>query len=278
MIDLIISFLNYIKIFLSCCIFTYAYKFLYDSCIEKKIIKTKDNKPKKVVKTRITMSFFYLFLLFLLFSSLEWVILKTIFLMCVLLSTISIHKFEKQYIDTFKNFESNTIMKKCWFLFSFLMGIVFKIFGPFHKVIDSKIDKLIGKGKQFFSKGLINNLSEQYENINKFNIKDDFIKFEKIFNLNNLNDKSNDKLNDKSNNKSNDKSNDTIDNTINEKNDIVNFINNMDAYKSKIDNSGINIDDDINKLIYNDNNNDNNNDNDSDSDNKLNDVDMESYI
>lgn len=141
MFDIIFQVLAYAKLLITFSLFTYIYKYFYDSCSEKKVIKSKDNKPKKVIKTRIGLSFLYLVLLILLYFSLSWYIIFTL-LMAIFTAIIMLaHKFEPSTLDLIKKYDSNPIIKKIWGFYSIIMNIVFKIMGPFHKVLDNKINK-----------------------------------------------------------------------------------------------------------------------------------------
>ena len=132
MFDIIIQVLAYAKLLIAFSLFTYIYKYFYDSCSEKKVIKSKDNKPKKVIKTRIGLSFIYLVLLILLYFSLSWYIIFTL-LMAIFIIIITLsHKFEPDRLDLIKKYDSSPIIKNIWYIYSIIMNVVFKIMGPCH--------------------------------------------------------------------------------------------------------------------------------------------------
>jgi ABC-type multidrug transport system fused ATPase/permease subunit len=141
MIDIILTVLGYARILITFSLFTYIYKYFYDSCNEKKIIKSKNNTPKKVVKTRISLSIIYLILLLFLYFSLNWYIFITIILSMLLISVSLIHKLNPSTMDILKKYETTPFTKTCWYFFSLTIKIIFKIFGPLHRVIDNKINK-----------------------------------------------------------------------------------------------------------------------------------------
>jgi hypothetical protein len=141
MFDIIIQVLGYAKILITFSLFTYIYKYFYDSCSEKKIIKSKNEKPKKVIKTRIGLSFLYLALLTLLYFSLTWYIFFTLLLGTFTIAITLTHKFEPSTLDMFKKYDSHPIIKKIWYFYSLVMNIIFKIMGPCHRVLENKINK-----------------------------------------------------------------------------------------------------------------------------------------
>lgn len=141
MIELILTFFSYAKLLLTVGLFTYIYKYFYESCSEKKIIKSKNEKPKKVIKTRISLSLIYLVLLTLFYVSLNWYVFFATLVTLLLLSIAMMHKFEPTMIDILKKYDSSPFVKKIWYIFSLIMNLIFKCFSPFHRIIDNKINK-----------------------------------------------------------------------------------------------------------------------------------------
>jgi len=141
MFDILFQILTFFKTFITFCVLSYIYKNLYTSCSEKKIIRTKDDKPKKVIKTKIGLSFVYLFLLTILYFSLTWYVMSVLILLastCLILLT---HKFEPSALDILKKYDSHPIVKKIWYVYSLVVNLVFKIMGPFHSFLENRINK-----------------------------------------------------------------------------------------------------------------------------------------
>ena len=141
MLDIVFKILGYTKTLFIFSFFTYIYKYFYDSCNEKKIIKSKKEKPKKVVKSRIVLSFLYLIILTFLYFSLNWYIILTLFLTLLISGILFLHKFDPKTIDILKQYDSLPILKKVWFVYSKIMTIIFNLFSPCHRIIDNKINK-----------------------------------------------------------------------------------------------------------------------------------------
>jgi hypothetical protein len=156
MFNIILQVLAYAKILITFSLFTYIYKYFYDNCNEKKIIKSKDEKPKKVIKTRIGLSLMYLVLLILLYFSLTWYIFLTLLLATFTIVITLTHKFEPSSLDILKKYDSHPITKKIWYFYSLVMNIIFKIMGPCHRVLENKINK----NKEIIKSGLIGQVSK----------------------------------------------------------------------------------------------------------------------
>jgi len=163
MFELIINLFSYTKLFFSLCFFTYLYKCLYGICNEKKLIKVKNEKPKKVIKIRNTMSFIYFFMVGLLYLVLDWFSIFAIFLILVMTFLVLMQKFDKSFTNGTKNIDSKPIIQKTWYVFSVIINVVFKVFSPCHRVMDRKINK----NKELLKNTLINGF---FSNITNFDI------------------------------------------------------------------------------------------------------------
>jgi hypothetical protein len=164
MFDIILQVLAYSKILITFSLFTYIYKYFYDSCSEKKVIKSKDEKPKKVIKTRIGLALTYFFLLTLLYFSITWYIFLTLLLAIFTVIITLSHKFEPSTLDILKKYDSHPITKKIWYFYSLFMNIIFKIMGPCHRVLENKINK----NKDKIKNGLVDQVSKM--NFNGLNM------------------------------------------------------------------------------------------------------------
>jgi hypothetical protein len=164
MFNIILQVLAYAKILITFSLFTYIYKYFYDNCNEKKVIKSKDEKPKKVIKTRIGLSLMYLILLILLYFSITWYIFLTLLLATFTIVITLTHKFEPSTLDILKKYDSHPITKKIWYFYSLIMNIIFKIMGPCHRVLENKINK----NKEIIKNGLIGQVSKM--NFNGLNM------------------------------------------------------------------------------------------------------------
>ena len=141
MLEFIFQILVFSKTFFVFTILSYIYKCLYTSCSEKKIIKSKDEKPKKVIKTKIGLSFVYLALLIMLYYSLTLYVVFTLILIVLTSITLLTHKFEPSLLDIFKKYDSRPIVKRIWYFYSLIVNITLKIMGPLHTFLENKINK-----------------------------------------------------------------------------------------------------------------------------------------
>jgi len=163
MFELIIYLFSYTKLLFSLCLFTYLYKFFYDICNEKKLIKVKNEKPKKVIKIRNTMSFIYFFMIGLLYIVLDWFSIFSIFLILGITFLTLMQKFDKNFTNGTKKFDNIPIVQKTWNVFSVIITFVFKIFSPCHRIMDRKINK----NKEFLKNTLMNGF---FNNMTNFDI------------------------------------------------------------------------------------------------------------
>ena len=159
MFELIINLFSYTKLFFSLCFFTYLYKCFYDVCNEKKLIKVKNEKSKKVIKIRNTMSFIYFFMVGLLYIVLDWFSIFSIFLILTMTFLVLMQKFNKSFTNGTKKLDSKPIVQKTWYVFSVIINCVFKIFSPCHRVMDRKINKNKELLKNTLMNGFFNNMT-----------------------------------------------------------------------------------------------------------------------
>jgi Na+/H+ antiporter NhaD/arsenite permease-like protein len=150
-----ISFLQlfvYGKTLMSFILFTYTYKFFYDSCNEKIVINVKNEKPKKVIKTRILLSFMYLVLLLLLYFLLNIYSLLIIVLGILITVVALIHKYKPLTFKVLRTVDTLPIIKKIWHIYSMTVNVIFKLLSPCFKVFDKKIyefkEQIINEFKQ----------------------------------------------------------------------------------------------------------------------------------
>lgn len=141
MISYFLQILSLFKTFFIFGILSYIYKKLYMSCTEKKVIKTKDGKMKKVIKTKIGLSLLYLVLLVTLYFILTWYVIFSLLLIFSMLLLLSAHKFEPSMLDILKKYDSHPVTKKIWFFYSLVVNLIFRIMTPFHTFLENKIKK-----------------------------------------------------------------------------------------------------------------------------------------
>ena len=208
MLGLFFQVLLFFKMFFVFTLFSYVYKLLYNKCNEKKVLKLKD-KNKKVIKSKICLSFFYLFLVSSLYYCISWYVLFTMSLMFLLFSFVLMQNFNPMVFDVLKKYDSLPTVKTIWHYYSLFMNLLFKFMNPFYKFLDNKLNKFVAMSQTFLfnlmmkknddpinlllnSNSLENdmkNYNHLFENINKFN--DNLNKEEYKNNLENDKDASN---------------------------------------------------------------------------------------
>ena len=139
MLDFVFEIFWYFRVFTGFCLFTYIYKYFFEICNEKKTIKEKNNKEKKVIKSRITISLLYLTLTIILYFTLTLRILIAIITILIMLLMVLTQNFDPTSMKSLNNLDSNKIIKKSWTLIYMFFNILFKILKPFHTVIENKL-------------------------------------------------------------------------------------------------------------------------------------------
>lgn len=149
MIENILNIVSYCRLLLSFVLFTYVYKFFYNKCNEKIIVKSKDDKPKKVIRTRIGLMVFYSAILCFIFYMVNVFIVLNLLLIILLFATLLIHTFNVSLLDVFRKYDSNNKVKKIWFIYSIIVNFILKILYPIHKLIDKKSDIVLAEISEF---------------------------------------------------------------------------------------------------------------------------------
>jgi hypothetical protein len=139
MLDFVFEIFWYFRLFSGFCLFTYIYKYFFEICNEKKTIKEKDNKQKKVIKSKITISLLYLTLTIILYFTLTLRILIAIVTILVMLLMVLTQSFDPMSMKSLTNLDSNKFVKKIWSLIYIFFNILFKILKPIHNIIESKL-------------------------------------------------------------------------------------------------------------------------------------------
>ncbi len=141
MIDYLIMFYNYFKFFLAISLFSYIYKICFDSCNEKVNIKTKHNKNKQTIKSRIGLSIIYLFLLVLLYNTITLRVVLTLFCSIALGLVYGLDKFDRETLEIFSAYDKNKAVRYAWKIIYSLVSIFFVVLTPVHNSISETVNK-----------------------------------------------------------------------------------------------------------------------------------------
>lgn len=142
MLDYLILFYNYFKLFLGISLFSYIYKICFDSCNEKVSIKTKHNKTKHTIKSRIGLSIIYLFLIVLLYYTLTIRVVLTLFCSIALGIIFALDKFDRQVLEVFNCYDKVRIVRYGWKVIYSVISICFVFFTPIHNSISELVNQI----------------------------------------------------------------------------------------------------------------------------------------
>ena len=134
---------NYSKVTTNFILFIYIYKYLFDSCNERILIKQKNsNKSKYVTKSKILLSFTYFILLSLIYSSLSIRVLYTSTLISLLGSLLFIDQInlESEYYLTL--FDKNKSVRIIWKIFYTIINVLLLILNPIYKQFNKQLVKI----------------------------------------------------------------------------------------------------------------------------------------
>ncbi len=141
MFDYLLLLYNYFKLFLGISLFSYIYKICFDSCNEKVNIKTKHNKNKQTIKSRIGLSLIYLFLLFLLYNTITLRVVLTLFCSIALGLVYGLDKFDRETLEIFSAYDKNKAVRYTWKIIYSLVSIFFVVLTPVHNSISETVNK-----------------------------------------------------------------------------------------------------------------------------------------
>ncbi len=142
MLDYLILFYNYFKLFLGISLFSYIYKICFDSCNEKVNIKTKHNKTKQTIKSRIGLSVLYLFLIVLLYNTLTIRVVLTIFCTLALGIVYALDKFDREVLEIFNCYDKVKFVRYAWKVFYSIISICFVFLTPVHNSIADSVNEI----------------------------------------------------------------------------------------------------------------------------------------
>ena len=118
MFNLLFTYYKYLKLSINLILFIYIYKYFFDRCNERVLIKQKkSNKSKYVTKSKILLSFIYFVLLFLIYSSMSLNVLYISSLIVSLGSVLFIDNFNSELIDYIAIFDKNKSLRLVWKIF-----------------------------------------------------------------------------------------------------------------------------------------------------------------
>lgn len=134
---------SYFRIFMCFVAFTYFYKHFFDNCIvEKECVfvskKTNKKKIKKVEIPKRLLSFIYFALVSLLYYYINFNVLICLICIIVIIVLRMCQKFDESLIDILYVLDNNIIVKSLYFSFYWICKLLFFIFTPLYKRLESK--------------------------------------------------------------------------------------------------------------------------------------------
>lgn len=174
MFDYLIIFYNYFKLFLGISLFSYIYKICFDSCNQKVNIKTKHNKTKQTIKSKIGLSLLYLFLIILLYYTLTLRVILTLLCTSALGIVYALDKFDPESLEIFCVYDKNKAIRYGWKIIYSGISVLFIGLTPVHNYISEHLNKtysdIKNKTTQKFKEGLMGGIINNEED-DGFNIK-----------------------------------------------------------------------------------------------------------
>jgi hypothetical protein len=157
-------------------LFFYIYKFIFDKCNERILIKDKDSSKKKyVIKSKIILSLIYFTILLSIYLLLSLRVIITFILIVSLISLLTVDKLSKESLDFINVYDKNKSLRIVWKVFYTVINIIFMGLYPIHKEFGKQINKNYSKYKDNLSTTILNENSSVDINFgNFFNLFNNF--------------------------------------------------------------------------------------------------------
>jgi hypothetical protein len=158
MFNYLILFYNYFKLFLGISLFSYIYKICFDSCNQKVNIKTKHNKTKQTIKSKIGLSLLYLFLTTILYYTLTLRVVLTLLSTFALGIVFALDKFDPESLEILSIYDKNKIVRYGWKIMYSGISVLFISMTPVHNYITEHVNNIKNKTTKKFNEGLMGGL------------------------------------------------------------------------------------------------------------------------
>ena len=178
---MLINILNNFRNVLGVFSFFYIYEIFFNNCNQKLIVRTKNKKKKSVLKSKIGLSLTYFIVLSFLFYTFTIKIILTLFFVISLVLLYCLDKYDENKLKFIGDYDSNKILRYFWKVFYIIMQIVFFMFKPFSKILNSYINDNYSSIKNKLSENFFNNFDDENDENDLFNMfKDNLIDKEDI--------------------------------------------------------------------------------------------------
>ena len=147
MLEYIILFYNYFKLFMGLSVFTFIFKFCFDTCNEKINLKGKNGKKKQTIKSRIGLALAYLFFCTILYFSLTPRVFFTIISLIGIGTLYALDKFDKATVNQLCVHDKNKLVRFLWKILYTIINIVLLIYSPIHKIMLNNFSNLFTNAK-----------------------------------------------------------------------------------------------------------------------------------
>ncbi len=158
MFNYLILFYNYFKLFLGISLFSYIYKICFDSCNQKVNIKTKHNKTKQTIKSKIGLSLLYLFLTTILYYTLTLRVVLTLLSTFALGIVFALDKFDPESLEILSVYDKNKIVRYGWKIMYSGVSVFFIAMTPIHNYMTEHVNSIKNKTTKKFNDGLMGGL------------------------------------------------------------------------------------------------------------------------
>lgn len=169
MFNSLYTYYGYSKLFMSSILFFYIYKFIFDKCNERILIKDKDSSKKKyVIKSKIILSLIYFTILLSIYLLLSFRVVITFILIVSLISLLTVDKLSKESLDFINVYDKNKSLRIVWKVFYTVINIIFMALYPIHKEFGKQINKNYSNYKDKLSTTILNENSSVDINLGNF--------------------------------------------------------------------------------------------------------------
>ena len=145
------SFTYYIQLITTLGFLLYFYNFFYKNCNQQYKI-TKSNKTKKVVKSRILLSFTYFCLILMFYFTFTYKVFLFIVSILSILSLLFMEKYSFKNDSLIYQFDKVKVVRILWKFFSTIVKILLLSYQPLFEIIDSKVENYQNNIKNIYTK------------------------------------------------------------------------------------------------------------------------------
>jgi hypothetical protein len=150
-ISYLTSFSYYIRLITTLGFLLYFYNFFYKNCNQQYKV-TKNNKTKKVVKSRILLSFTYFCLILMFYFNFTYKVFLFVVSIVSMLSLLFMEKYSFNNDSLIYQFDKIKVVRIFWKFFSTVVKILLLSYQPLFEIIDNKVENYQNNVKNIYTK------------------------------------------------------------------------------------------------------------------------------